>query len=87
MFSAACLNIQGDTLVGLVYPVTSLVIPEGIVHIADCAFRDESCLRDVTFPDSLVSIGAKAFENCRSLESIYLSGKSNLEIIGNGAFH
>lgn len=58
----------------------SFEVPEGVKYIADGAFR-KSCLTSVSFPDSLVNIGASSFqeseiENIRFGNGVYRLGTS-----------
>jgi len=48
-----------------------LIIAEGVTSIGDSAFRNMSTLQTMQLPASLKTIGAKAFENCINLTSIY----------------
>ncbi len=65
--------IEGQSAMGYkdVYCKT-LIIPEGITHITNGAFRNYYGLEEVFFPSTLVEIGARAFENCTSLKFISL---------------
>ena len=67
----------------------SVVIPETIdgknVTVVDaCAFESIENLLSVTFPDTVVDIGAKIFYGCSNLAIVNLSG--NLKVIGGCAF-
>ena len=61
------LNGEGDFTVidGVLYTYTgtssNIVIPDGVISIADNAFSDNDKITRVTIPDSVVSIGAHAF--------------------------
>ena len=52
------------------WPVTSLVIEEGITYIGDRSFYEAPNLKSVTFPNSLENIGYRAFSSCHKLTSI-----------------
>jgi hypothetical protein len=71
---------------------SSLVIPaqdpEGrrVVAIGDRAFANQTSLRAVTLPDSVESIGIRAFAFCTGLLDIRFSGESRLAIIESRAF-
>lgn len=61
-----------------------LVIPDGIINIADEAFSGCSDVTSITIPQSVTSIGDMAFANCSSLESITIP--NSVTRIGSGAF-
>ena len=61
-----------------------IVIPEGVVAIADEAFKDNGFLNSVRFPLSLKEIGYRAFASCYSLKSIHIP--DNVTYIGCEAF-
>lgn len=63
------------------------VIPqkEGILEIADGAFRGVQGLQEITIPDSVITIGDSAFRDCASLSSVKMS--ENTESIGEFAFY
>ena len=46
--------------------ITRIVVEEGVTRIGDQAFRWTPHLKDVSLPDSLVSIGEMAFESCQT---------------------
>lgn len=55
-----------------------IVIPSEIggmpvTRIAESAFKENSTLRSVVIPDSVVEIGANAFYSCKSLQKVVLS--------------
>lgn len=49
-----------------------VILPSGLKHIGTMAFA-RSRLIDITIPDSVVSLGKNAFENCDRLEEVTLS--------------
>ena len=63
--------------------LTSVVIPEGILELQS-TFYGCSNLRNVTLPNSLVTIDYKVFEDCESLTSITIPAA--VETVGNNAF-
>lgn len=62
--------------------LTVVALPE-VTEITDNMFSGCSSLQAVDIPASVVSVGDGAFKDCKSLESIKLTGISN---IGDGAF-
>lgn len=63
---------------------TSESYSSGLVSIGEGAFFGCSALTEITLPDSVTEIDAKAFRDCTSLESVSFS--ENLTSIGDGAF-
>lgn len=50
--------------------ITSVVIPDGVRSIGDCAFEECYELKNIVIPDSVTSIGFGAFESCYKLEGV-----------------
>ena len=48
--------------------ITSVVLPDTIEHIGECAFFYCEGLTSITLPSSLTSIGDRAFQNCSNLQ-------------------
>lgn len=65
------------------YPITSLVIQNGVTHIGDCAFLYAK-LTDVTIPGSVESIGYYAFSSMKTLKNVKLG--EGVQSIGTMAF-
>lgn len=65
--------------------VEEIVLPDGVISIADGAFANCSYLRAVNLPASLKTIGDRAFSDCENLLSISFS--EGLESIGAEAFY
>ncbi len=61
--------------------LTEVIIPEGVEEICANAFK-ASTITKVTFPSTLKTIGDSAFQACRNLESIDLSGTQVTYISG-----
>jgi len=59
-------------------------LPEGTTHIPPGAFYDRSCLEHITFPNSLVSVGARGFMNCHGLQQVALPDYCS---VGKSCFH
>lgn len=64
---------------------TSVVIPEGIVAIADSAFSGCSNITTISIPGTVTRVGNYAFAGCDSLRSIQLP--ANLKFLGTGCFY
>ena len=71
---------------------SSLLIPErdpegrSVIAVGDRAFANTASLRAVTLPDSVESIGKRAFAFCTNLLDIRTSANSGLTSIGDRAF-
>ncbi|MDF7797918.1 leucine-rich repeat domain-containing protein [Pontiellaceae bacterium B1224] len=50
--------------------LTSITLPDSIIHIGKMAFSGCDNLTNITIPDSVVSIGPAAFHGCQSLTSV-----------------
>lgn len=68
----------------LVKGTASTVIPEGVVTVAENAFKGVTGLVNVVLPASVTSIGACAFEDCVSLETVTMN--TAVTVIPDGAF-
>ena len=65
--------------------VTSVVIPDGVTSIGNCAFGGCGSIVSVTIPDSVTSIGSSAFNYCTGLEEVTLG--EGIKTIGSSAFN
>ena len=65
--------------------ITSVVIPDTVTYIADCAFEGCTNLEEVTFGSSVKTIGSYAFKNCQKLVGAQFP--DSLETIGYQAFY
>lgn len=63
-------HIVGGVLYKYLGSSPDVVIPEGVVEIAPCAFKDNHSIKSVTFSSTVTVIGKNAFENCVNLTSI-----------------
>lgn len=64
-----------------------LILEEGITRIERGALSGFKKLKEVYLPESLFSIGARAFEDCISLEMIHFPSGIEAVGIGQGAFN
>lgn len=54
---------------------TEVIIPEGVKHIADEAFRSCRKLESIIIPYGVKSIGRWTFANCRHLKNVTLPNR------------
>ena len=67
--------------------VTSLVIPDYVIALADGACQNLTALESVTIPNTLQTVGTEAFDGCTSLRTIvFESGGTDPLTIGDDAF-
>jgi hypothetical protein len=64
--------------------ITSVVIPEGVLYIAENTFEDCKSLSSVTLPSTLLLIQALAFQGCKTLKTINLP--AGLEELDDAVF-
>lgn len=77
--------MEGDVLVVYFGQESHVVVPDGVVEIGDGAFMEASSyLTSVTMPESVTSIGEKAFSDCINLTSVVIP--DSVQTIGEGAF-
>ena len=72
------IGIRGDSS-----DVVNVVIPAGVLHIGDTAFHGKR-LTSVTLPDSLISVGHRAFASCKGIASVTLP--DSLTSVGYSVF-
>ena len=65
------MQIENEVLVKYRGTSKKVVVPEGVIAIRENAFSDCNTLRCVSFPTSLCTIGAFAFNNCTALEEVH----------------
>ena len=65
-------------------PITSVTLGEQVVQICDYMF-DLAAITEINIPSSVTSIGASAFEACRSLTSVTIP--SSVKSVGDKAFY
>lgn len=76
-------TIDGDTLTKY-SGGSNAVVPDGVKHIADKAFINDSDVTSVTLPEGIETIGKDAFNGCSNMTSINLP--DSITSIGEGAF-
>lgn len=62
-----------------------VVLPNGITHIAENAFKDCNKITSLTIPNSVQRIGLNAFEGCTSLNELVFP-KAYVTMIGGKKF-
>ncbi len=80
--------VTGYTVGEPVYLVLPAVAPDGrkVVAIGDRAFEGQATLRVITLPDSVETVGRRAFAFCTGLMDIRTGCESRLASIGDRAF-
>ena len=76
---------DGIRILGSKFELEDVVIPEGVVEIAEDAFADEE-IETVNFPNSLLRIADGAFSDCAFLRCVYFPKKCRLREIGDNCF-
>ena len=77
--SKSLLNIQPYLFSGLYNSyfnncnLVQITVPEGVEEIKDSLFKHSEHLRTIILPDSLKSIGSRAFQDCSKLENVVFS--------------
>ena len=79
------LSKNGGMLIAVPQGLPNVLIPDGVVEIADYALSGCAKMISVAIPDDLTSIGKYAFRDCYNLTNIYLP--SSLLSIGQSAFY
>lgn len=78
--------ISGPALLAYKGSDEEIVIPDGVKIIAAQAFKDNTSVKSVTFPESLVSVGEEAFCGCKNLTTVNLEATA-LESVLDRAFY
>ncbi len=65
--------------------ITSVIIPDGVTRIGNCAFYACTGLTSIEIPNSVTSIGNTAFAECSGLKTVTILAES-LESYGSDAF-
>ena len=66
--------------------IRSIMIPDGVVSIADYVFMRCEALESVVFPASLEQLGLRTFANCTSLHSVLFDSGNSLARLPDGTF-
>ena len=69
--NTAFFTLSGNVLVKYSGIDKIVTIPDGVVEIADNAFKDNNYIETVNFSNDVRVIGESAFENCNSLVKIH----------------
>ncbi len=77
-------RLSGSILLKYLGNESRVVVPEGVVRIAEEAFAGNEGVDRVILPDSVETIGAGAFRDCLVLQSVNFPAR--LGHIGTGAF-
>ena len=78
-------NKDKTKIITFIKDVESYKIPEGVLTIGSNAFDTMSSkLKNIEFPNTLITIEDRAFSSCTSLEKIEIP--NNVQNIGNNAF-
>ncbi len=75
---------MGEWIIGCNEIAESVIIKNGISHIADGSFSNCKILESIIIPESVTTIGSYAFNNCKALSSIVIP--DNVTNIGGDAF-
>ncbi len=73
-----------DTRWGGNTDIQTVIMPDTLEHIGNCAFMGRTGISSITLPDNLTSIGDWAFMNCSNLDTVTVN--STLTTIGANAF-
>lgn len=77
-------RLSGSVLLKYLGKESRVVVPEGVVRIAEEAFAGNEGVDRVILPDSVEAIGAGAFRDCLVLQAINFPAR--LGYLGTGAF-
>jgi len=86
--TVADFEVNGTVLIKYNGTATDVIIPAsmGITEIEESAFFHCTNLTSITIPNSVTSIGTRAFERCEKLTSVMFADNSKVNIIGDEAF-
>lgn len=66
-------------------PISTLIIPNNVVHIEDYAFAGSGSLKEIKLSNNCSYLGKHAFYHCMNLIDVHLP--HNLEVIEDGLFN
>ncbi len=66
--------VSGGTLIAYRGTGSNVTIPSGVRVVAAGCFKDKVSIRNVAFPDTLISIGEEAFMGCVNLSEVSFGG-------------
>lgn len=70
--------IKNGILIAYTGPGGHVIVPEGVVRIADFVFRNCTDLTEVTLPSSVTKIGWMAFSECPALTEIRVDTENSV---------
>ena len=76
--------ISGGVVIAYRGEAEDLIIPDGVRVIASGVFKDNTNIKSVTFPDTLICVGEEAFYGCSNLSGMNLD--ENIGWINDRAF-
>lgn len=76
LYEGGVYNADKTALYKYVGTSESIVLPEGLLKICHEAFIDNTYVKNVVFPSTLLVIGDKAFYGCTSLETLEFKGET-----------
>ncbi len=71
---------------GMETALSEVALPESVKEIREGAFEYRAGLEQINLPDSLQTIGTRAFNGCRSLRGLTIRETGSLESIESAAF-
>ena len=81
-FTLKAYHGDGDNEVSVEDNKDILVLPAGIKHIGENAFKNNANVRRIVIPASVVEIHESAFENCKALEEVYFVSEKHDQTAG-----
>ena len=56
---------------------TEANLANSIINVSECAFKCAPNLENITFPDSVISIGGQALRDCQKLKNVYIGANAS----------